>query len=76
MFYKSTQYEFIGFVHILKMRHVRVKQYNNRKIAKFTTIWTGLYQTYAVEKESGDIFAWGLNGDSELVRFEALETQD
>ena len=51
MFYKSTQYEFFGFVdYILKMRPARVKQHNNMRLAWFTDIWTGQNNTFAKEK--------------------------
>merc|ERR1719204_1733708 len=35
-------------------------------MAKFSDVWAGQYSSYAKEKETGDIYAWGLNNYSQL----------
>lgn len=37
-----------------------------RRKAKFEDVWTGTYVTYAKEKDSGSIYAWGLNNYYQL----------
>ncbi|CAC5423947.1 RCC1 [Mytilus coruscus] len=50
-----------GVDSILKMGPVRCKKHGSRKHATFSDIWAGQYVTFAKEKESGDIYSWGLN---------------
>ncbi|VDI14481.1 regulator of chromosome condensation [Mytilus galloprovincialis] len=50
-----------GVDSILKMGPVRCKKHGSRKHARFSDIWAGQYVTFAKEKESGDIYSWGLN---------------
>jgi len=33
---------------------------------KFCDVWTGQYCTYAKAKDTGDIYAWGLNNYFQL----------
>ena len=51
---------------ILNAGLVRCKKYKTRKMAKFSDVWTGQYMTFAKEKETGDIYAWGLNNYYQL----------
>ena len=51
---------------ILKMSPVRCKKHGSRKRAQFSDIWAGQYVTFAKEKETGDIYAWGLNNYFQL----------
>lgn len=55
-----------GLDSILKMGPVRCKKHSSRKRAEFSDIWAGQYVTFAKEKESGDIYAWGLNNYFQL----------
>ncbi|XP_052100621.1 regulator of chromosome condensation-like [Mytilus californianus] len=50
-----------GVDSILKMGPVRCRIHSSRKHATFSDIWAGQYVTFAKEKESGDIYSWGLN---------------
>ncbi|XP_076086369.1 regulator of chromosome condensation-like [Mytilus galloprovincialis] len=50
-----------GVDSILKMGPVRCRKHSSRKHATFSDIWAGQYVTFAKEKESGDIYSWGLN---------------
>ena len=54
---------------ILNAGLVRCKKHKTRKLAKFSDIWTGQYMTFAKEKETGDIYAWGLNNYYQLGEY-------
>ena len=45
---------------------MRCKKYKTRKLAKFCDVWTGQYMTFAKEKDTGEIYAWGLNNYYQL----------
>ena len=45
---------------------VKVKKHHSRKLAKFSDVWAAAYVTFAKEKETGDIYAWGLNNYYQL----------
>ncbi|GFN79071.1 regulator of chromosome condensation-like [Plakobranchus ocellatus] len=51
---------------LLRPGRVRVKRYHSRKLAQFSDVWAGPYVTFAKEKETGDIYAWGLNNYFQL----------
>ncbi|XP_048256048.1 regulator of chromosome condensation-like [Haliotis rufescens] len=51
---------------ILNPGLVRCKKYRSRKMVQFSDIWTGQYMTFAQEKDTGDIYAWGLNNYYQL----------
>ncbi|BFZ00162.1 hypothetical protein BsWGS_03200 [Bradybaena similaris] len=51
---------------ILSPGRVRVKQYRSRKLAQFSDVWTSQYTTFAKDKETGDIYSWGLNNYYQL----------
>lgn len=51
---------------LLSPGRVKVKKYRSRKLAKFSDVWAAAYVTFAKEKESGDIYAWGLNNYYQL----------
>ena len=45
---------------------VRCLRHKTRRRAFFSDIWAGQYATYAQEKETGDMYAWGLNNYYQL----------
>ena len=54
------------------------KVHFKKRALKFSDIWTGQYVTYAQARETGDIYAWGLNnyyqlGEEEIYYFAGLE---
>lgn len=55
-----------GLDTILSAGLVRCRKYKTRKMAKFSDVWTGQYMTFAQEKDTGDIYAWGLNNYYQL----------
>ncbi|XP_055956186.1 regulator of chromosome condensation [Patella vulgata] len=55
-----------GLENLLKPGIVRCKRYKSRKLAKFSDVWTGQYATFVEEKETGDIYGWGLNNYYQL----------
>ncbi|KAK7501483.1 hypothetical protein BaRGS_00007287, partial [Batillaria attramentaria] len=55
-----------GLDTILNASLVRCKKYRTRRLAKFSDVWTGQYMTFAQEKETADIYAWGLNNYYQL----------
>ena len=55
-----------GLDSILKMGPVRCMKHGSRKRAQFSDIWAGQYVTFAKEKETGEIYAWGLNNYFQL----------
>lgn len=48
------------------MGPVRCMKHGSRKRAQFSDIWAGQYVTFAKEKETGEIYAWGLNNYFQL----------
>ncbi|XP_005105535.1 regulator of chromosome condensation isoform X2 [Aplysia californica] len=55
-----------GLDMILSPGRVKVKRHRSRKLATFSDVWTGQYMTFAQDKETGDIYAWGLNNYFQL----------
>ncbi|XP_059172276.1 regulator of chromosome condensation-like [Physella acuta] len=55
-----------GLDMILSPGRVKVKRFKTRKMAQFCDVWAGAYTTFAKEKETGDIYAWGLNNYYQL----------
>ena len=40
-----------------------------RRKLRFSDVWTGQYITFAQARESGDIYAWGLNNYFQLGKY-------
>ncbi|KAH9523591.1 Regulator of chromosome condensation [Bulinus truncatus] len=55
-----------GLEMILSPGRVRVKRFKTRKLAQFSDVWAGTYTTFAKDKDTGDIYAWGLNNYYQL----------
>uniref|UniRef100_A0A2C9JH32 RCC1-like domain-containing protein n=2 Tax=Biomphalaria glabrata TaxID=6526 RepID=A0A2C9JH32_BIOGL len=55
-----------GLEMILSPGRVRVKRHKSRKLAQFSDVWAGSYTTFAKDKETGDIYSWGLNNYYQL----------
>ncbi|KAK7100546.1 regulator of chromosome condensation-like isoform X2 [Littorina saxatilis] len=55
-----------GLDTILNASMVRCRKYKTRRLAKFSDVWTGQYMTFAQEKDTGDIYSWGLNNYYQL----------
>ncbi|XP_041357902.1 regulator of chromosome condensation-like [Gigantopelta aegis] len=55
-----------GLDFILNPGLVRCKKHKSRKMVCFSDVWTAQYATYAQEKDSGEIYAWGLNNYYQL----------
>lgn len=50
-----------------------IVKFSSRR-ARFCNIWTGQYCTFAKDKDSGDIYAWGLNNYYQLGQIAFLMT--
>lgn len=40
-----------------------------RRKTRFSNVWAGQYVTYALAKDSGDVYAWGLNNYNQLGKY-------
>lgn len=55
-----------GLSYILNPDVVRCKRYKSKKLAEFSDVWAGQYMTFALEKNTGEVYGWGLNNYYQL----------